>query len=404
MTKIRRMPVAETVAGDTVADNCKAPQNEGLGGADANSSYFRAIRSPKHKTLSREQFVAVARTLAEHKTRARALIIKAVCCFFWPELCNHSEDGVHDSRKCSACSEHRIFAYRFGLPSGLAWLSEWADELTNSINLPSLLKFFGMVSAERTLNVMCETNQGLVIAIARHSRWYRRRIFPLLDLVQSGNLGLIVAAARFDPERGFAFATFAQFWIKQYIERESVNTGNLIRVPAHVIDQYVNILQLASEDELDLDADREKAVRAIAAKVGENVGDTAIWEKRISETLEVMSKVQSPSSLDRVFSDDGEASLMAIVPDRTVRSVEETVEEENDHERLIETAKATLLKGGKSGEMQWHVLSMRLGLNGDDPKTLKQVAAHFRLSRGHIRQIELKAYNKLRKALDGNLF
>jgi len=217
-------------------------------------------------------------------------------------------------------------------------------------------------------------NLRLVVFIARR---YRGRGLDFLDLISEGNLGLITAADRFDPERGFRFSTYAGWWIRQAILRGIADQSAAVRLPVTVLQQMRRYLQEARKLRHRLGREPE------ALEIGGSLGLAPFQAERLS------ALIQSARSLDDVSTGDDSGDLLLAATDADVPSVEELVESRLDGERLER------FLGRLSGREE-RILRMRYGFFDGVAHTLQQTGDRFAISRERVRQIEQRALAKLR--------
>ncbi len=230
---------------------------------------------------------------------------------------------------------------------------------------------------EASRQKMIVSNLRLVVKI---SRYYMKRGLAFLDLIEEGNLGLIHAVEKFDPERGFRFSTYATWWIRQTIERALMNQTRTIRLPVHVVKQ-INSYQKAAR-RLGQALDHEPTAEEVAKSLELPLKDV----QNILGLSEQLSTVE-PATLDKdkllqeTVADDKQPDPSTVLHKEEVQAcLHEWVALLNDKQR--------------------QVVEQRFGLKGDDVATLEEVGARIGVTRERVRQIQVEALKKLRKILE----
>lgn len=229
----------------------------------------------------------------------------------------------------------------------------------------------GNIYADKVIN----SNLRLVVSIAKKYASFQNMQFT--DLIQEGNMGLIKAIEKFEPNKGFKFSTYATWWIKQAITRAIADQSRTIRVPVHVVESINKV---------------KKAARDLTGKLGREPNDKEI-AKELGMSVHKVQRLklldENPISLSNYVGEEKDSTLEDFVPDKGKTPFDYT-KDKSLHDEINNVMDAILSEKEKT------IVCMRFGLNGEKPHTLEEVGKVFNVTRERIRQIEANSLRKIR--------
>jgi RNA polymerase primary sigma factor len=229
---------------------------------------------------------------------------------------------------------------------------------------------------ETARNRLIEKNLRLVVSVAKKSRG---RGLPFEDLIQEGNIGLMRAVEKFDSDRGFRFATYATWWIRQTIQRAVADKGRTIRIPAHISEKMRKMAR--TYNELSAELEGAPSDEAVAERLGWSVENI----RKVKDAMpDATTSLNQPLTSDR-----GSLELGEIIEDERSSDTPATVMSEMESSEVGEAVDGL-------PERYRHVLVRRYGLDDNDPATLAELGDELGLSRERVRQLQLQAVRVLK--------
>lgn len=230
---------------------------------------------------------------------------------------------------------------------------------------------------KKARSLMIRANLRLVVKIAQD---YANYGLPLSDLISEGNIGLMKAVERFDPEKGGKLSTYGSWWIKQSIKRALANQSKTIRLPVHMVDKISRMRRIANI--LSEALGREPTNSELAEELGIPRSKLAMLKQA----------AQRPASLDAPIGDDDSSDYSEIIGDEKAEDPSSALQSKNMHNQLSDLL-------DNLDERETRIIGARFGLDGQKPLTLEEIGVEFGVTRERIRQLQNVALAKMRKSL-----
>lgn len=230
---------------------------------------------------------------------------------------------------------------------------------------------------KKARSLMIRANLRLVVKIAQD---YSNYGLPLSDLISEGNIGLMKAVERFDPEKGGKLSTYGSWWIKQSIKRALANQSKTIRLPVHMVDKISRMRRIANM--LSEALGREPTNSELAEELGIPRSKLAMLKQA----------AQRPASLDAPIGDDDSSDYSEIIGDEKAEDPSSALQSKNMHNQLSDLL-------DNLDERETRIIGARFGLDGQKPLTLEEIGVEFGVTRERIRQLQNVALAKMRKSL-----
>ena len=352
-----------------------AAGDEGAGGADDENLallYLREIGTVPLLTPAEE--LCLATHIQELQAQLQVILQRHMATI--PALPAAAPSRAEEPEASVADVIQRMEGWMARIAQGKEVAVEWESRPS----LPQLQRLWKEIQGvqaewEAAKMAMIQANLRLVVAIAKP---YGRHGLPLLDLIQEGNIGLMRAVEKLDPQRGCRFSTYASWWIRQAICRALAEQRRTIRIPAHLRERMGRFRQVGQR--LRQRLGREPTAQELADAL----------QGPIEKVRTLHASSQPQLSLDSPVG-DGHSRLGDFLADRTAISPAEAAIAEELRVQLHDTLH-TLPPREAS------ILRARFGLDGNEPRTLKAIGRELQLSRERVRQLEVKALAMLRRS------